>query len=317
MPQEILIPFLIVFAGCFALVMAFWLIVGSVTGRRRKPAGSASEPSLLLAEIPEKKTDGIANQMDNSFAQMIARTGIDMSQAAALMIIVLFGVLAAGAVFVWQQEKEPLLAIPAFLLGAMLPFIFFMWRTKVYARMLRSQLPDTFFMLARAMQTGRSAEQAFHLVGEQGTPPMSREFARIDRQLELGLPLPRVLEGAANRLQLTDFSIFVSVVNLHRAAGGNLPGLLDRLAASTRDRNQFEGQYRAATVLGRWSAAFIAAVSVLILSYTIFGRPYGADEKPIIEQFFSSTMGITMFCCAIGLELLGGFFLWLFLRNDY
>ncbi len=64
-------------------------------------------------------------------------------------------------------------------------------------------------------------------------------------------------------------------MSLHRTTGGNLPALLDRLAAATRDRNQFEGQYRAATVLGRYSAGFILfMVGVILVILFFFHRDF-------------------------------------------
>src|SRR5262249_12984216 len=125
-------------------------------------------------------------------------------------------------------------------------------------------------------------------------------------------PLAEVLQISARRLRLVDFNVFASVITLHRSTGGNLPLILDRLASATRDHNHFEGQYRAATVLGRYCAAFILSIALFILFYLFFFQ-----REEFAQPFFESSTGIWLFCMAIGLEVLG--ILWLFwmLRQEY
>jgi tight adherence protein B len=136
----------------------------------------------------------------------------------------------------------------------------------------------------------------------------------MSRQLDLGLSLGTVVRNTADRLGLLDFNIFASVVALHRSTGGNLPFLLDRLATAARDRNQFEGQYRAATVLGRTSAAFIVAMVGVILFYLLF------FQRQWASQFFDTSqgyLGVALFASAMLLELAGlALLVWL-LRHDY
>src|SRR5262249_9651945 len=141
--------------------------------------------------------------------------------------------------------------------------------------------------------------------------PLSREFARMYRQLELGLALGQVLHSAARRLGLIDFNVLASVVSLHRSTGGNLPAILDRLAVAARDRNLFERQPRAAPVLGRYSSSFLIVMVGLITGYLfLFQRAWAV-------RFFDSATGITLFTMALGLEILGGLLLYWFLRYEY
>src|SRR5947209_3696923 len=135
-------------------------------------------------------------------------------------------------------------------------------------------------------RAARSVDQAFQLIGEQGVRPLSRDFAGMHSQLELRLPLSQVLHSTSRRLGIADFNVFASVVSLHRTTGGNLPLLLDRLAATTRDRNQFDRQYRAATVLGRYSAAFIGLMAAVILFYFFF------FQRDLAQRYFETSTGV-------------------------
>jgi tight adherence protein B len=318
MPNEILIPFVAVFAACVRIFLAVWFIVSSALARRRElmerrlHGNLDNEPTIILDEVLARRaTGGLAKRFDFFFEQFVARTGLDLPPSLALGLIVFCGVALAGFTFVWRYNQEAWLALPAFFMGAAVPVLFLLWRQSAWRRTLQNQLPDTFFLLARAMRAGRSLDQSIQLVGEQGVPPLSREFSRMSRQIELGLSLSQVLHSSARRLGLLDFNVLASVVSLHRSTGGNLPGILDRLGVAARDRNLFEGQYRAATVLGRYSSAFLIVMVGVITGYLfLFQRAWAL-------RFFDSATGITLFSMAVALEILGGVLLYWFLRYEY
>ena len=319
MPAETLVPFIAVFAATAILFFVGWFFIARLlAGRRelleRRIAGREDELPIVREDYVPNRQGPAPEGIDLSFQRMVERTGLDLQPGVALAGIVLFGTILAAFVFVWRFEEEPWLAIPAFFLGAAVPLAFLLWRQHAWRRNLQHQLPDATFLLGRSLRAGRSVEQAFQLVGDQGVPPIAREFSRMYRQLELGLSLGQVLQITADRLGLVDFNIFASVLTLHRTTGGNLPLLLDRLAVTTRDRNQFEGQYRAATVLGRYSSGFIAAMVSLILIYFFF------FQREWALRFFDTTYGYTgvaLFTTAIGLELIGILLLFWLLRYDY
>jgi tight adherence protein B len=318
MSQESLLPFMAIFIATAITFLLVWFFANSLRGRRRRELDrringhSDSEMTLTLTEaLPGQPPKGFFQRLDAGFDDMIARTGLELDGGLALAIIVLCGMIPAGIMFVWRAEEEPWLAAPAFLIGALVPLAIFMWRQGVWRRTMQNQLPDVFFLLARSLRAGRSIDQAMQLVGSHGVPPLSKEFARMHRQMDLGLPLGQVLENGAKRLQLVDFNVFASVVGLHRATGGNLPVILDRLASATRDHNQFEGQYRAVTVLGRYSAAFIASLAMIILFF------FFMFYRDITMKFFESGWGIFLFSIGVTLEICGILLLFFFLRHDY
>jgi tight adherence protein B len=316
MPQDSLLPFMLVFSGVAVLFLFLWLVIGMIMGRRqqdlkRRMGKDESDGSLTLVQMPPTT---LRARVDTAFARMVERTGLDMDTTLALGLMALFGVIAAGATFIWRGEEEIWMTLPAFLLGCLIPFGFFVYRQRVWRRQMQQQLPDALYLLARSVRAGRSIDQAMQLVGDAGVQPLAREFARMHRQLELGLSLSQTLQSAAGRIGLVDFNVFASVLSLHRSTGGNLPAILDRVAASTRDRNQFEGQYRAATVLGRYSAAFIVSLACFIMFYLFF------FQREWAMKFFDTRYtyaGIWLFCSAIVLEIVGGVVLYWFLKHDY
>jgi tight adherence protein B len=178
-------------------------------------------------------------------------------------------------------------------------------------RLLQNQLPDTFYLLARSLRAGLSLEQAIKLAGEEGPRPLAEEFRRASAQIQLGLSVPAALQLAAKRLQLFDFNALVATVSMYQSTGGNLALLLDRLAAATRDRNQFRNHFLAATALGRVTAIALAlGAPLLALAYALW-------QPTFALPFFQSSAGLITLVIALGLELLGAFWLYRLLRFDY
>ena len=123
--------------------------------------------------------------------------------------------------------------------------------------------------------------------------------------------MPLALQGVAERLNLPDFNIFVTAVNLHRTMGGNLTHLLDRVATAVRDRNLFRGYFQAATALGRLTAICIAlAAPLLFVGYALW-------QPELVTQFAQSPSGMRALGLALGLEIVGCGWLYYVLRQDY
>ena len=105
--------------------------------------------------------------------------------------------------------------------------------------------------------------------------------------------------------------VFVTAVTLHRTVGGNLALLLDRVAASTRDRTTFRGFVQAATALARITGFFIAAAAPVLFIAYMFLQP------AFISTFLQSPAGIRALWIALGLEVIGLIWMYYLLRNDY
>jgi tight adherence protein B len=166
------------------------------------------------------------------------------------------------------------------------------------------------FLMARSLRLGMSIDQSIGVLGEHGVAPLSREFARMYRQLELGLAIHQVLKISADRLRLVDFSVFASVLSLHRSTGGNLPVLMDRLAATTRDHNQLRGYYRTATSLGRYGNIVMFLLAGVTVAYLAF------FQTEISSHYFDSVPGMTLFGIGVGLMIIAVIVYYFLVRRD-
>lgn len=276
--------------------------------RRLQGATTGSDADITLSAVAPQPA-GWTDRLDHSFDAMILRTGMDIEPAQALALIVLTAVGLAGILYLWRGELW--LSVLGMTLGGGGILALFLVLQNRYRRQLSEQLPDAYYLLARSLRAGLSMEQAIGLTGEQGARPLADEFRRCAAQLRLGLAIPTALETIAQRIQLLDFNVFVSTVSLHHTMGGNLALMLDRLAASTRDRNQFRGYFQTATALSRITAIFIGIMSpLLLLLYAIF-------QPEHVRAFFESSSGVTALIVAGVLQVVGIYWLYRLLRVDY
>jgi tight adherence protein B len=298
--------------GVIWIAVSWWLERGRHRMAQRTRPADDSDPTILLDETYGRGARFPGwERFKRTAAERLERTELGLTPAEALAMTLFCGVVLAAVFFFWRYEaEESWMAIPAFLFGISVPLAFLAFRQRAWRRRLQDQLPDMLFLMSRSLRAGMSIDQSMAVLGNHGVAPLSREFARMHRQLDLGLAMHQVLRMAADRLRLVDFSVFASVLSLHRTTGGNLAVLMDRLAQTTRDHNQLRGHYRSTTALGRASTVLVLVMSVLLVSYL------GFFHRDLAAHYFESLAGLTLFCVGVGLMVGAVILFYFFARTD-
>ncbi|MCI0455826.1 MAG: type II secretion system F family protein [Gemmataceae bacterium] len=305
---------LLVAGGAALAFLAVFVLIRFFSDRQRahmehRLNGHDSADSAVLVSDTTPPPAGVFDRMDRGFDSMVRRTGLDLTPEQALGLIALLGVAAATAMFLWREELW--MGLLGLVLGVSIPLITLLTLQRRYRRQLQDQLPDALYLLARSLRAGLTLPQAITLVGSEGVKPLADEFQRAAAQIDLGMTVGGALKLTADRVRLVDFDALVSTVTLHQHTGGNLALLLDRLAASARDRNQFRAHFRSATALARVGAVGIGlALPLLLLGYALF-------QPEHIQTFFTSATGWMVLLGAIALQLIGCLWVYRLLRIDY
>ncbi len=270
------------------------------------------ERRLALRLVDDEPVERLEIQTDDQMKPLgdfLRRTGLNMAPDQAVGWMVFASTILASVLFLIRPEWW--IGLIGIVLGASFVWVVLLFYRYRHRLKLQDQLPDTVFLIARSLRAGLSLEQALTLVGNQGVEPLATEFRKANDQIQLGLTIPLAMEIMSKRLQVPDFNAFVSTINLYSATGGNLPLLLDRLAASMRDQNQFRAFFRSATALGRISSLFIAGAGPLFF----FG--YALFDPEFTNFYLGSQVGITILVMAVILESIGLFWLWSIIRIEY
>jgi Flp pilus assembly protein TadB len=211
--------------------------------------------------------------------------------AAALSVIALL----AGFL------PEPLwLRLPIMLVMPPLAMLFAYNRMEMrFQKKFLEQLPDALDFIVRASQAGVPANHALRTVGEQYPKPLGLEFRRMGDGLLLGNDLQDVLDDAALRVGLPDFSFFSVCLLLQRETGGPLSEALENLSTIIRARRDLRAKTRALTAEGRMSS-----LAMSVMPFILFGITYASNPENMQIMFTTST-GRLLLWIAIGMLTIG------------
>ncbi len=245
---------------------------------------------------------GWAGRLNHAFDELVAQSGLDTTPATALAGCMGLAALAAGAMFVWQENL--LSAGLGFLLGlaATLSALAGLraWRFRQIAR----ELPDAIDRLARSVRAGRSLEQSIAVLAEEAEEPLAAELRRVAQRLELGLPLPAALSLLVRRTPLPPLRMFAAALTIHRQVGGNIIETLEQLSSMIRQRADFRTRFRAATAGSRMSVIFLLAVGPIALVVQTFRDP------EYMSTLTNTPAGRTLLATAIILQIIGSIWVW-------
>ncbi len=159
--------------------------------------------------------------------------------------------------------------------------------------------PDTLDLIIRAVRAGIPAVQAICTAGVESDEPVRSTFRTMGDALLVGAELKEVLEQAAERLQLADFSFFAVCLVLQRETGGNLAETLENLAAIVRTRRDIRAKTKALTAEGRIASKIISGVPFFIMGFLyVVNRPY-------VSLLFNTRAGHKMLALSAVLLFIG------------
>lgn len=172
----------------------------------------------------------------------------------------------------------PSLANPIFLLigaliGFMLPRFWLNRRKGGRLNSFNKQLPDTITLIANALRAGSSFLQAIELVVRESRPPISTEFGRVIREVNLGLPFDQALENMVRRVRSDDLELMATAISIQHQVGGNLAEILDSIAFTIRERVRIKGEIRTLTAQQRLSGYVVGFLPIGLAGFLFIAAP--------------------------------------------
>jgi tight adherence protein B len=188
--------------------------------------------------------------------------------------VLAFAAMLVGYNVVALIARPNPLAIPICgCIGFALPKVWLMRRVSARLRAFNDQLPDTITLMSNALRSGMSLLQAMDMVGHEGNPPISEEFARVVREIGFGLAPEEALLHLKQRIGSDDVALLVTAMNVNREVGGNLATLLDALAGAIRERVELKGEINTLTAQQRISAYVLAGMPLVAAGLLLLLNP--------------------------------------------
>jgi tight adherence protein B len=185
-------------------------------------------------------------------------------------------------------------------LGVAIPGLFVKFSARRRLNAFEAQLPETLITMAASLKAGHAFNAALSSVVKEGAEPTSKELARVSQEIALGMPSEAALEAMAKRMDSTNFGFVVMAVNIQRTVGGSLAEILDMVADTVRQRQQFSRKVKALTAQGRMSAYVLVAMPFLM------GLAIFALNPKYMSVLFTSSAGKVMICISLVMMAIGG-----------
>jgi tight adherence protein B len=127
------------------------------------------------------------------------------------------------------------------------------------------QLPDHLSVIASAMRAGHSFVGALSVADQDAPQPVRREFDRAIADERLGVPIEDALDAVGDRMKSDDMVHVALVAKLQRKTGANSAEVLDRVAATLRERQELRRHIRVLTAQQRMARWILTAIPILLV----------------------------------------------------
>jgi len=270
-----LLPFFIAgIAALAVLVIAVGISMsaggGEVASRLKRYAAAPSDDgqpgdqgSVVVAGLSRVME---RQDLGTRLATDLARADLKMKPAEYIILWALapFAFVAFAFIigFVFSALQNVIALVVFFLLGAYFPRWYLKYRQGKRVKAFGLQLPDTITLLANSLRAGSSFLQGLELVTREARPPISEEFERVVREMQLGVALQPALTNMARRLASEDLDLMVTAIQIQSTVGGNLATVLDSIAFTIRERVRIKGEINTLTAMQRYSGYVITLLPV-------------------------------------------------------
>jgi tight adherence protein B len=287
----LLIIYIAIFcAVLFAVQGGYWLFA------EQKRARSAINRRLLLAKKSssaqeifeilkrERGLTGLDTAFFNRWNDVLVQTGLRLDGKLLIGIAFSLGLvlfLLLGVAFGYGPLSFILSAIlSAFSLLLILALI----RRKRIAK-FSEQLPDAVEVIVRGVRAGYPFTVALSLVAKEMSDPIGTEFGMTSDEISFGSEIGTALDNLFRRVGHEDLLYLTMSLKIQSQTGGNLAGILSRLARLLRERAMLRLKVKAISAEGRLSAVFLTVMPFLLFGVITLLRPdyfWSVHNHPII-----------------------------------
>jgi tight adherence protein B len=216
-------------------------------------------------------------------------------------VLVVTGAVAAG--FVGARVAGVVGSLAAIALAVAAPAMAARRRRRRAEIATQERLAEAVALIASAMRSGRSLQQAIELAATDLDPLLGSTFRRLADRTGLGDPMDESIDAWAGDVGGPDARLVAGVLKLHRRTGGSLAASLENLAATLRDRRASARELGSLTAQARLSATILG---LLPIGFFLFLSVIARQD---LEAAYETPAGIA--AIGFGLALQGAAYVWI------
>ncbi len=174
-----------------------------------------------------------------------------------------------------------------------------------------NQLVEGLTIMSNSLRAGFSFLQAADTLSKEMPPPLSSEFGRLLREMNLGVTTEEALEHLLRRINSQDLDLVVTAVKINRQIGGNLAEVLDKIAETINQRLKLQSELRTLTAQGRISGYIIGLLPFIIVALVFVINPI------YMMSLFTHSLGLVLVTLALLSEIIGFFLIKKIISVEY
>ena len=302
--------------GGIALVLLVIGIIITVSGERsdvderleRYAEGEAIDAQDAGAGSTSAVTDWLNVQVERSsygdrLARELARADLKFKPGEYVLIILAASLLTGffGWLIGGGGLNGFLLGGVGVLAGPLIPRSVLRRSQRKRLERFDDQLPDMLNLMVNGLRAGYSQMQSIEAVSKELPAPISDEFRRVVREIQLGLTMEAALDNLLRRIPSPDLDFIVTAINIQRESGGNLAEILDLISYTIRERIRIKREIQVLVSQVLYSGRILSFMPIFLsVTLWILNRDY-------MNQFFQESTRM----CGIPMLICGGLMIYL------
>jgi len=240
-----------------------------------------------------------------SISQRLAQADVKLKpgEYVALILISMGGVAIVGFVL-GRGGNEVRLAFAAVggLVGYFLPGMYLGRQKGIRLQRFNDQLPDMLNLAVNGLRAGYSTMQALESVSKELPSPISDEFRRVVREMQIGIPMEDAMDNLLRRIPSADLDLIITALNIQREVGGNLAEILDIISYTIRERIRIQREIKVLVTQVLYSGRVLALLPIALAIFLWVINPTYMDNLITTWQ-----CGLPLMICG-GLMISAGYF---------
>jgi tight adherence protein B len=275
-PMVIVLAIVIV----LAVVLLFWGLASAmgagdktIEARLEEYTSGVAEPRAVEWEgEKEKRPSRLAAGVDRAIAgrgfadriaTQLARADVKLTPGE-YVILTITSILGFFLIGYLLFHKSLFMGIAAGVAGFYAPSVYLKVQQRRRLSAFNNQLGDSINLLANSLRSGYSLLQSMETVAKELPPPISVEYARVVREIGLGLSNEQAMNNMLRRIQSDDLDLMLTAVNVQHEVGGNLAEILEVIGHTIRERVRIKGEIRVLTAQGMISGYVISFLPIAL-----------------------------------------------------
>lgn len=274
--------------SCLSGIAVFTLLLGIIRQVRLK-RGATLEDRIHQLELQRQQLatmaapSGQQGQMAQAINRLAARSGFAQQLAEDLVradvrltvgeFLIMMALMMALSVLAALWLHNVLLGTILLIASYYGPRWWVGQRRTKRLRKFDLQLAGTIALMANVIRANGNINDALRLAASDSQPPISVEFGRVVREVDMGFTVQEALGRLTGHVPSIDLQLLVTAFNVQMESGGNLVQMLDRICETIRERVKLQGEIQALTAQQRYTGYVVALMPVAMVLFLLVVNP--------------------------------------------